>query len=355
VFSPAAGDFGGTVDVQNILDFIDDGHSVLVAASPDVSEPVRELAAECGLEFDEKDAFVIVHFNYDVSDAGGEHSIIVADKFVKSAIILGEDEIAPVLFRGIGHAIVADDKDRLITEVLTGSSTSYSHVPTSAISSFPHVAGVSTLLVSALQARNGARVVFTGSIDMFSDEFFGKEAQVCGTNQARQAGNEEFAEELTEWLFHERGILRYRDVSFNKAGESTKPSSFRVEDPLQFRMVIEQWNGEKWVAYKADDVQLDFTMLDPHVRKSMSHDGKGLYTANFKVPDRYGVFQFKISYRRLGYTALSYAEQIPVTPFRHNEFERFIHQAFPYYTSAFSMLFGFLAFSVLFPHFRPAQ
>ena len=37
---------------------------------------------------------------------------------------------------------------------------------------FPHAVGKDTLLIAALQARNNARVVFIGSLDFFSDEFF---------------------------------------------------------------------------------------------------------------------------------------------------------------------------------------
>ena len=37
---------------------------------------------------------------------------------------------------------------------------------------YPHAVGKNTLLVSGLQARNNARVLFFGSLDFFSDEFF---------------------------------------------------------------------------------------------------------------------------------------------------------------------------------------
>jgi oligosaccharyltransferase complex subunit beta len=42
---------------------------------------------------------------------------------------------------------------------------------------YPHAVGQKTLLISALQARNNARVMFFGSIDFFSDEFFGAAVQ----------------------------------------------------------------------------------------------------------------------------------------------------------------------------------
>ena len=37
---------------------------------------------------------------------------------------------------------------------------------------YPHAVGKSTVLIAALQARNNARVVVSGSLDFFSDEFF---------------------------------------------------------------------------------------------------------------------------------------------------------------------------------------
>ena len=63
-------EFGGSIDVEAITNFIDNGGNVLVAASSAVGDPLRELATECGLEFDDTNTAVIDHLNYDVSDAG---------------------------------------------------------------------------------------------------------------------------------------------------------------------------------------------------------------------------------------------------------------------------------------------
>ena len=48
---------------------------------------------------------------------------------------------------------------------------------------YPHAVGKNTLLVAALQARNNARVIFFGSIDFFSDEFFGSATQNANGGQ----------------------------------------------------------------------------------------------------------------------------------------------------------------------------
>lgn len=48
---------------------------------------------------------------------------------------------------------------------------------------YPHAVGKNTLLVAALQARNNARVVFLGSLDFFSDEFFTANVQSGMSNK----------------------------------------------------------------------------------------------------------------------------------------------------------------------------
>jgi hypothetical protein len=53
---------------------------------------------------------------------------------------------------------------------------------------------------------------------------------------------------------------------------------------------------------RASDVQVELRMLDPYVRTSLSHDGAGRFSAVVKVPDVYGVFKWRLDYRRLGYS-----------------------------------------------------
>lgn len=42
---------------------------------------------------------------------------------------------------------------------------------------YPHAVGKNTLLIAGLQARNNARVVFSGSLEFFSDAFFNSPVQ----------------------------------------------------------------------------------------------------------------------------------------------------------------------------------
>jgi oligosaccharyltransferase complex subunit beta len=149
-----------------VLEFIDSGRNVLLTASSNVADPVREIASECNVEFDAEDSFVIDHFNYDASDSGA-HTLIVADNLVQDAPVIVSKENAPVLFRGIGQDIEEDSE--LLFAVLSGSATAYSTNPTEAVDEL-HVAGKKTVLFSVLQARNNARVGFSGSLELFSDK-----------------------------------------------------------------------------------------------------------------------------------------------------------------------------------------
>ena len=45
--------FGGSIDAAAILDFVDSGHDLIVAADNNASDLIREIATECGVDFDE--------------------------------------------------------------------------------------------------------------------------------------------------------------------------------------------------------------------------------------------------------------------------------------------------------------
>jgi len=111
---------------------------------------------------------------------------------------------------------------------------------------------------------------------------------------------------------------------------------------------------KKWNPYKANDVKLEFVLLSPLVRKTLSSKN-GVFSTTFRVPDVYGVFRLKVEYHRLGYTFLSNIDKVIVRPLRHNEYERYIDMAYPYYASVFSIMGGFLLFSFVFLYFKPSS
>ncbi|KAK4803953.1 hypothetical protein SAY86_003770 [Trapa natans] len=346
LFCPTVERFGGSIDQASILDFVDTGHDLIIAADVQSSDLIREIATECGADFDEDPvAMVIDHVNYANPENEGDHTMIASDNFIKSDIILGSAKIeAPVLFQGIGHSL--NPANSLVFKVLSASPAAYSANPKAKLSNPPALSGSDISLVSVMQARNNARILICGSLSMFSNRLFRSEVQKArSSTRLEKSGNEQFLTEISKWVFHERGHLKAVNVRHHKSGDEDEPAVYRIKDDLEYSVEIYEWSGISWEPYVADDVQVQFFMMSPYVLKTLSSNGKGVYSTTFKVPDVYGVFQFKVEYEKLGYTTLSLSKQIPVRPFRHNEYERFITAAYPYYGAAFSMMAGFFLFS----------
>uniref|UniRef100_A0A5B7BEA9 Dolichyl-diphosphooligosaccharide--protein glycosyltransferase 48 kDa subunit n=1 Tax=Davidia involucrata TaxID=16924 RepID=A0A5B7BEA9_DAVIN len=349
LFSPTIERFGGSIDVSTVLDFVDSGHDLIIAADTSASDLIRAISTECGVDFDEDPAAMVIdHTSYAVSDTEGDRTLIASDDFIQSDVILGNRKIeAPVLFRGIGHSI--NPANSLVLKILSASPSAYSANPKSKLSNPPSLTGSAISLVSIVQARNNARILISGSLSMFSNRFSRSGVQKAGSSTKHaKSGNEQFLTELSKWVFHERGHLKAANVRHHKVGEADEPAMYRINDDLEYFVEIHEWSGTSWEPYVANDVQVQFYMMSPYVLKTLSTDQKGLYFTAFKVPDVYGVFQFKVEYQRLGYTSLSLSKQIPVRPFRHNEYERFITEAFPYYGASFSMMAGFFIFTVVY-------
>ena len=72
------------------------------------------------------------------------------------------------------------------------------------------LSGKGTVLVAGLQARNNARVVFVGSIDMLSDKFFNAKVSSSSGKKAAKSGNQALAVALASWCFQLSGVLRVK-------------------------------------------------------------------------------------------------------------------------------------------------
>jgi oligosaccharyltransferase complex subunit beta len=354
IFSPSVEEFGGSIDVASITNFIDGGGNVLVAASSNIGEPLRDLASECGVEFDEENTAVIDHLNYDVADPG-KHTLLVAEpkNLIDAKMIVGVKKVNPLLFQGVG--MTADPENPLVLKVLHAASTAYSFDPNEKISEYPHAVGKNTLLVAALQARNNARVMFFGSIDFFSDEFFGSAAQNAnGGQRFEKCGNQDLATSLSQWVFKEMGVLKVGKVQHKIQGEKQPPAAYTILEDVEYSIEIEELSNGKWSTLNNNDVQLEFVRIDPFVRTTLKRVGTR-FVAKFMLPDVYGVFQFRVDYNRIGYTHLFSTTQVSVRPLQHTQYERFIPTAFPYYASSFSMMFGLVVFSFVFLHYKEKE
>jgi len=325
--------FGVQEDVpqQPLLDFVDSNKNVIIISKPAgdsgvaLPESLREAAIDCGVFF--SDTNVVDNFKNT-----GKSDEIVSGEFVTSKALLPH-KLKDITYKGLG--IQLEKHNPLLIPIVTARHTAYTPVEDADEDEegTPLVIGKNIVLAAGLQTRLGSRMAFIGSTLLFD-----------GKNDANTA----FAKSVLEWVTGRRGVLRYSDVHHHKINGSHE--GYRIRDYLHYSIKIEEHVDGKWVPYHADDVQLEFTMIDPYIRQSLHFDKKkndGSYLLEFQAPDVYGIYKFHIDYRRVGYTLMQVSTQATVRPLRLNEYERFIPSAFPYYGTVFSCFASFFIFVLI--------
>lgn len=110
---PSVEEFGGSLSVEAITDFVDNGGYVLVAGRSNPRDALMELAFKCEFEVDEENAAVIDHLNYDISDSE-DHTLVGAspENLINSEIVIGKKSVGPLLYRGTG--LLSDMENPLV-------------------------------------------------------------------------------------------------------------------------------------------------------------------------------------------------------------------------------------------------
>ena len=242
-----------------------------------------------------------------------------------------------LLFRGVGLSLTIYENNQVYGIVKGGPYTVSKRMDGSnqVVS-----VGNNIVLLAAIQGRNNARAIITGSLDMFSNELLKKS----------QGDNEAYISHLLGWVFQKQGVLRISHTMHKKVdSEEMNPAVYTTYDDVQFECTIEEFHAETntWVPHISDSIQLSFQMLDPYWRIPLEFEN-GKYISKFKIPEKPGVFQFKIDYSKPGFTFLKHATKVTVRPFKHNEYPRFILQAYPYYITVFGTIFAFIVFFLSF-------
>lgn len=56
------------MDLAGILDFVDSGHDLIIAADSAASDLIRDIATECGVDFDEVSINIFNEYSFIISD-----------------------------------------------------------------------------------------------------------------------------------------------------------------------------------------------------------------------------------------------------------------------------------------------
>ncbi len=123
-----------------------------------------------------------------------------------------------------------------------------------------------------------SRVVFSGSLDFFSDEFLTSSVQKAGGGKKHPvSGNRALAAALASWCFKQSGVLRVKGITHHRVGEPNPPELFyTIREDVVYAIDIEEFSGGKWIPFQADDVQMEFHRIDPFVRLTLEPN-KGRY------------------------------------------------------------------------------
>ena len=74
-----------------ILDFVDSGKSLILAASSDASDTVRGLALEVGVELDDAGTALFDHFNYQTAAGADDASLVATGAVLQSSAVFGAE------------------------------------------------------------------------------------------------------------------------------------------------------------------------------------------------------------------------------------------------------------------------
>ncbi|KAK3722954.1 oligosaccharyl transferase glycoprotein complex, beta subunit [Vermiconidia calcicola] len=370
-----------------LVDFVNQGSNVLLALSSEQSTPsaLNSLLLELDITLSpDRNSLVVDHFNYDAKSASEKHDVLLLpssqfkrketkDFFSVNSLIAMPHSVGQVL----GHA------SPLLSSVLKAPSTAYIYNPKEESEALEDVfaTGEQVNLVSTFQARNSARFTVLGSADALEDKWFDATVQLPGNGkQSEKTGNKEFAQKLSAWTFKELGVLKvgsiqhYLNEGAQKSASSSKdiasgnldinPTIYRIKNEVRYSIEVSEWIKDHWAPFTpptGDDLQLEFSMLSPFHRLNLQptaqNQNSTTFTAEFKLPDQHGIFNFFVEYRRPYYTNVEEKRTVTVRHFAHDEWPRsfVISGAWPWISGIWVTVGGWLGFVALWLYSKPAQ
>lgn len=344
--------YGPSLTPQRLAEFLDkEGNILLLTAPSDTPEQAREFARQLEVELPPRGYLTVDHFNYD-THSSPKHDVVLLPRPVPSSstgnyFLGGKDDL--IAFRGTGHIL---GNRPLLIPVLSGSRTAYTY---DAIEDDAHVeeawaAGSQIHYVSALQTRSNARITVSGSVEMFSNEFFDMQVRAPGKSKSVKTANQKFAKEVTEWTFKETGIvkvLKSRHYLANMTTIEINPGAYRIKNNVVgaknaqcyysyadfsgkvFEIELTEYRAGRWIPFSipnGDSLQLEFAMLDPYYRLPLfpisGTKESTIFSTTFSLPDQHGVFAFKVNYKRPYITFIEEHHSVTVRHFAHNEYTR---------------------------------
>lgn len=310
--------------MSDLVKFSDNGGNLIIFGDVDAASHYRKLANDFGVDFYEQGTRLY---------SEKKEKTVVTTNVTSPASILPTSK-SQLKFSGIG--LYYNQNSKLLTPLISTSKDQYVR------NEFKKTDVKEPAVVAvAFQGRNNVRAVFVGSID------------ICANLNMKDESlnNNKVCVELSKWAFQEKSVLRYSGITHYKAGSKKEKGylegEYTINDDLVFSIDIEEFKGGSWQAHKSSKAYVEFVMLEPKIRKYLEFKN-GSSLTHFRAPDIHGVYQFKVFLNDPGYSWIESATKVTVRPYKHNQFERFLPCAYPYYASVFASMSGFVVFSFYF-------
>lgn len=334
ILSKGTQELGGAVDSALLVEFVDAGGNVFIATDENPTASIRDVASQLGAEFVEQGAAVRDYVSF--SDGMGPSQLLTTSVY-PSRVMTGEAK-APIVYKG-GALTTAPDSVLAMRALMPA--------PTAVVTSAgTQLAGPEFALAVTMQSRTDARFCILASIEVLSDAAFSQKVLPATSSRSAStaSGNLSFATALLRWTMKLQGVLKYENLRHHRVGEASPPpaNTYTVNDDILLSLDVLERDGPAWRPHVSEHLVAQFVMLEPYVRQSMKYEGQGAYSLSIRAPDVYGVFKWVVDYKAPGYTAMKFEEVTPVRPMRHDQYPRFILQAYPYYASLMSVSAAFL-------------
>lgn len=288
--------------LSSLLQYLDAGHNVLLFLPSSPTRGHVALARSLGVDVSPLPLLDLLHsLSGDAPRAG-----------FLAASVFGGARAGEVAFRGRGASVLRDNE--LVRVVAGGAASAYAGRPDARLARVHPAMGRAAVLAAATQTRAGGRAAYWGGMDAVTG--------AGATGDAMRA--------LVRWTAGKTGRLRVREARCS--------AEVRVGDWLEVQVQVEEWRDGRWVQWtEMGEVRAELVMMDTWGRRRLTKSG-GTWKGKLRVPDRIGVYKLKMEIRETGWTEVSEEKEIRVRPYAHDEFERFIEMAFPYYTAVAVML-----------------
>lgn len=176
----------------------------------------------------DRNSLVVDHFNYDASSSADNHDVLLLSRPppLRPDVIdfFGGQGLLAVP-KAVGQTLGVSSP--LIAPILRAPATAYMYNPKDTETDPAEdvaATGSQISLVSAVQARNNARLAVLGSLDMLKNKWFDASVQLPGGKSSKTA-NRDFARQLTEWTFKEVGVLKVGHIEHHEVLDASVPIS----------------------------------------------------------------------------------------------------------------------------------